>query len=519
MHGTPSQFARSLAILLALDAVMVLSMTPRLTLGQIDEGRLSAVSREMAQSGDLVTPRMGEIPFACYPPLPYWLMAASGGAFGWTEFAMRLPGALCGIGLVGVIAVLTRRFAGDRAGLLAALALATLPGFVVQEKMCRADVMTMFFATLAFDRFLAWAESPPEKRRRRDLLLMYLSVSLGVLSKGPIAIAMLGLGGLAWFILRKEWRLLGRMGLAWGIPLAAAIILPWYLLVYRAAGPGFLHENLLAENLQAFTEGYQQKQRWHFYLKHAPPILLPWLLALALSWKVRRAPGLRLALAWFAAVFLFVSISAAKRTSYVTYMDPPLAMAAGITLAAALREAPRALRGWLSAVAGLLLAAGGIFFFLPASRLTAERAQAVADLVPILAAVTGGAAILLAGVAWLRGPAPAIGLLAAVAAAGILLSGHLLEPRWDRERRDVKDFYLRVAATGSKVAILDTAQMDGAAHFYVGRPLPSLKAGRGYYIVTDEQRRDLLARGRRLSVLDSVRIADRSDTHFLQVIE
>jgi 4-amino-4-deoxy-L-arabinose transferase-like glycosyltransferase len=525
MHGTPSptegappsRFARSLAILLALDAVMVLSMTPRLTLWQIDEGRIAEVSREMALTGDLVTPRLGGIPFACYPPLPYWLMAASGGAFGWTEFAMRLPGALFGIGLVGVIAVLTRRFAGDRAGLLAGLVLATLPGFVVQEKMCRADVTTMFFATLAFERFLAWAESPPEQRRRRDLLLMYVSISLGVLAKGPIAIAMLGVGGLAWFILKKEWNLLGRMGFAWGIPLAAAIVVPWYILVYRTAGPDFLRENLLWENVRAFTDGYQQKQKWHFYLKHAPPVLLPWLLALALSWKVRRTPGLGLALAWFAGVFLFLSTSAAKRTSYVAYMDPPLAMAAGITLAAVLRDAPRLLKGWLSAMAGLLVAAGGVFALVPTSKWTAERMQAIADLLPLLGAATGGAALVLAGLTWLRGPGPALPVLAAVCAAGILVSGHLLEPRGEHDRLEARAFCRRVARAvppDTRIAVLDAGQVDGALHFYMGRPLPALSGEPGYYVVADWQRDLLRTRGRKFREIDAVR-----DTRFIQVTE
>jgi 4-amino-4-deoxy-L-arabinose transferase-like glycosyltransferase len=531
-EGPPSRFARTLAILLALDAMLVLSLTPRLTLWQIDEGRIAEVSREMALTGDFVTPRMGGIPFACYPPLAYWLMAASGSVFGWSEFAMRLPGALCGIGLVAVIAFLTRRAArqvagaseeaADRAGLLAGLVLATLPGFAMQEKMCRADVMTMFFATFAFERFLAWATSPPAERQRRDLLLMYLSVSLGVLAKGPIAIAMLGIAGLAWFIPRKEWRLLGRMGFGWGIPLGAAVIVPWYVLVYRSAGPAFLRENLLWENIRAFTDGYQQKHEWYYYLTHAPPVVLPWLLALVLSWKARRAPGMTLALAWFVGVFVFLSTSGAKRTSYVTYMDPPLAMAAGLTLAAGLQEAPRLLKGWLAAVAGLLVVAGGFLAIFPASKWTAERPHLIVDLLPMLGFVATGTALVLAGVTWFLGPGPALPALAAITAAGILISGLVFEPRWEYDGRDGKAFCRRIAEAvppDTTIAVLDTAQMDGAYHFYVGRPLPARKGDPGYYVVTDVQRDDLLRRGRKIREIDSLKDARSRQTHFLQVME
>ncbi|HXX92661.1 MAG TPA: glycosyltransferase family 39 protein [Planctomycetota bacterium] len=538
MQGTPAalespstRFGRSLAILLLLDTVLVLSLTSRVTLWQIDEGRISEVSREMALTGDPVTPRMGGIPFACYPPLAYWLMAVSGSLFGWNEFAMRLPAALCGVGLVAIVALLARRAslqgpdrspeAADRAGLWAGGILATIPGFVIQQKMCRADVMTLFFATFAFERFFAWATSPPEKRKRRDLCFMYLLVSVGVLAKGPLSIAMLGLAGLSWFIVSGQWRLLREMGFAWGIPLGAAIILPWYVLVYRSAGAKFLVENLLWENLRAFVDGYQQKQKWHFYLTHAPGVLVPWLLALGLAWKVRRTPGVALALSWFAADFLFLSASGAKRTSYVTYLEPPLAVASGLTLAACLQEAPILLKGWLFAVAGLLLVAGGILAFSPASKWTAERMQLIADLLPTLGTVLGGTAVLLAGVTWFFGPGPALPALAAITMGAILLYGHVFDPRWEYDGRSRTAFCQRARTSvppETAIAVLEGAQMDGAYHFYVGRPLPTRGGDPGYYIVTDFQRDLLVRRGRRIREIDSLKDPRGRWTYFLEVI-
>ena len=46
---------------------------------------------------DWLTPRIGGVTFPAYPPLAYWLLAASGSVFGFNEFAMRLPTALAGL--------------------------------------------------------------------------------------------------------------------------------------------------------------------------------------------------------------------------------------------------------------------------------------------------------------------------------------------------------------------------------------------------------------------------------------
>lgn len=521
--GAPSStFARNLGILLLLDATVVLAVLPRLTLWNIDEARISEVSREMALTGDFLTPRIGEVPFPCYPPLPYWLMAASGSVFGWNEFAMRLPNALAGIALVGVIGLLTRRLAGDRAGLAAAAVLATLPGFFVQEKMCRADVLTMFLAVLAFDRFVAWADSPPERRRTRDLLAMYVVISLGVLSKGPIAIAMLGLGGLAWFGCRSQWKLLARMGWGWGVPLAAAIIVPWYVLVHRQEPPPhtFLSLNLMGENLRALTDGFEQAQPWYFYLRIAPPLMLPWLLALAFSWKVRRARGLSLALLWLAASFAFLSIAGAKRPSYVTYMQPALAAAVGITLAALWHERPELARRGLWGVGGLLAAAGAaVLLVLPRLKL-AERIERVQDLFPAIAAALVGAGLAIALIAWRRGPVEGCVTLAGVVAVGLLVSGLFLEPRWEEPRRQGRDFCIRIRGKvpqGERLSVIGPDGLKGAFDFYYGTPMPRRSGEPGYYLLVELQRKRLEDAGKKIREIDALLDPDRQWTYLAQV--
>src|SRR5262245_18253012 len=115
---------------------------------------------------------------------------------------MRLPGALSGIELVALAAFMARRLAGPRAGLLSAAVLMTTPGFTSQEFICRGDVMLAFFSTLAFDRFLVVADGD---RRARHLILLYAAIALAILTKGPLGLAIPGLGVLVWFAIHRRW--------------------------------------------------------------------------------------------------------------------------------------------------------------------------------------------------------------------------------------------------------------------------------------------------------------------------
>ena len=65
-----------------------------------DEGRYSEISREMASTGDWVTPRLNGLKYFEKPPLQYWATALLFRAFGESEFVARLWVGLCGFATV-----------------------------------------------------------------------------------------------------------------------------------------------------------------------------------------------------------------------------------------------------------------------------------------------------------------------------------------------------------------------------------------------------------------------------------
>src|SRR5688572_16556410 len=94
-----------------------------------DEPRYASIGREMARSGDWVTPRLWGEPWFEKPPLLYWMIAAGyrSGLSG--EAAVRAPVALMSAGFLFLFFHRLRREFGEKAALYASAILATSAGW------------------------------------------------------------------------------------------------------------------------------------------------------------------------------------------------------------------------------------------------------------------------------------------------------------------------------------------------------------------------------------------------------
>ncbi|HEV3028337.1 MAG TPA: glycosyltransferase family 39 protein, partial [Planctomycetota bacterium] len=396
---------------------------------------------------------------------------------------------------------------GDDAGIAAALILATMPAYFLQSTVCRADVVTMLFATAAFERFIAWTEPEEQSgRRNRDLALLYFWTSLGILTKGPLTVAILGMGGLAWFLLRREWKLLIDMKLWIGIPAILLIVVPWYVAMYKINGWPFLRENLLFENLNAYRDGYQQRRPWYFYGTQLP-LLLPWFLALALAPSVRRAPGVALSLAWFGLVFLFFTLSSAKRVNYLTYITPALAMASATTLTQVWREKPVLARRCLVGFGGAVAAGGVLLSLLPPSLWTGAAILKVANLIPVLGGIAAGVALAVALVTSRFGFCWGFGTVTGSLAAAFIFYGAFLNARMNPEYREMADFCRRAASKippGETLYVPAEGGAEGFYHFYVGRSMPPRDGEPGLYFASQAQQEQFRKAGKPVEIIDTM---------------
>src|SRR5258706_2903174 len=150
-----------------------------------DEGRYSEISREMAASGDWVTPRLNGIKYFEKPPLQYWASAAAFKALGNGEFAARLYVGLAGLAAALMLGFTALRLGGSDFSLAAITALVSSPYFLWLAGIVTLDIGLTLWTTATFCAWLL-AESSREGSpgRLRWMLAAWAAMALAVLSKG-----------------------------------------------------------------------------------------------------------------------------------------------------------------------------------------------------------------------------------------------------------------------------------------------------------------------------------------------
>src|SRR5205085_7550561 len=108
-------------------------------------------------SGGWVVPTLNGAPLLGKPPFEYWANAAAFAALGVSDAVARVPHLLAGALVLLVVAIGARRLTpagegpeGGRArGLLAVIALSTMPGFLIQAYTVSTDIWLVLFTTIA----------------------------------------------------------------------------------------------------------------------------------------------------------------------------------------------------------------------------------------------------------------------------------------------------------------------------------------------------------------------------------
>ncbi len=185
-------------------------------------------AREMLVRHDWVTLYANGIRYLEKAPLMYWGMATSFELFGVSEWTARLPIAIAMLGLLLAAYVLAKRVYAAKAGLYAAVILATGFGPYIFTRITLPDVLVALWLTLAVHFFLRTLdEHPPSCAACWGL---GAACALNVLSKGLIGIvfpaAIIGV----YLLLTRNLKHLVRMRLASSAIVFLAIAAPWHIL-------------------------------------------------------------------------------------------------------------------------------------------------------------------------------------------------------------------------------------------------------------------------------------------------
>jgi 4-amino-4-deoxy-L-arabinose transferase-like glycosyltransferase len=309
-----------------------------------DEPRYAWIARDMAETGDWVTPRLYGRPWFEKPPLLYWVGAIFFKIMpSQPEIAARLPSAICA--LLGTLALawLAWRTYGEQCARWLLLLLPTSVGMIGFSHACATDMPFAGMLTIALvcaaiilglvppnDDTPILPRSPWLAR-----LLFGFFLGLAVLGKGPAALILTGGAVFLWALFSKRWRDALRLLHPAAIATFCVTALPWYILCARR-NPDFFRVFIIEHNFKRYlTPEFQHIQPLWFYVPVVLIAFLPWTFLLLASgiaslrqlWRNRKVAAVScILLTWSVFCLLFFSASKSKLPGYILPAIPAMAL-------------------------------------------------------------------------------------------------------------------------------------------------------------------------------------------------
>jgi 4-amino-4-deoxy-L-arabinose transferase-like glycosyltransferase len=378
---TFSSAARLVWIILVLASLYICYFRNLGVVGLVgpDEPRYAWIAREIAESGDWVTPRLYGKPWFEKPALYYWGAAASFRLLGVSEVAARLPSAICALLATLAMAWLGWKFFGAEEARWVLLLLPTAAGMLGFSHAAATDMPFSGMLTVA----MVFAAVIVGLTRNADFAIvprtLWLALAafgfflgLAMLAKGPAALILSGGGVLLWAAITKRWSDALRCLHPVAVATFLATGLPWYVLCARR-NPDFVRVFLIEHNFKRFlTPEFQHIQPFWYYIPIVLVAFLPWSLALItgiglgfarIAKSHRFSASTLFLLSWALFCLLFFSLSKSKLPGYILPAVPAIGLLlarAYVQLAgdkAALIRCVQFIGGGLGVLGALVLAA------------------------------------------------------------------------------------------------------------------------------------------------------------------
>jgi len=164
-----------------------------------DEINFAECAREMIATGNYFSVQINFQPFWEKPPLFIWMQALSMNSFGINEFSARLPNAICGIITLLVLFNIGKKLYDVKFGLLWVLVYAGsfLPHFYFKSGIIDPWFNLFIFCGIYY--FILFGV----KKNVSFLVVSALFIGLAVLTKGPVAVLIVGLCVAAYWAINR----------------------------------------------------------------------------------------------------------------------------------------------------------------------------------------------------------------------------------------------------------------------------------------------------------------------------
>ena len=395
------------------------------------EPRYGEIARVMFNKGEWIVPTINGDLYTDKPILYFWIILIASKIFGGvSEWTVRLPAALGGVGFVVTTYLMGRDFFSARVGFYGAIILATSVRVIWESRWAHIDMLFcfLFMLTIYFG-----ARSLFRKGNPYEILLAYAFMALATLAKGLIGVVLPGILFVAFVLAERDWRLIAAAKLPLGIPIFLLVAAPWFYLVHQATDGKWLSDFIYIHHLRRYTVRAGHRQPFYYYFMTLPGDFLPWTIFLApalLAYRsYRRAwadPVVRFVFLWFFVVFVFFDLSSSKRELYLLPLLPTLALFVGNYLdALATNKLPQdSLLRWVATVCFAIVGLSGMALPIAAWLLRPDALQSILATSVVLAA--GG--ICAALFVWRRQPLRVFACVTALMVAAVLSATYWIFP-------------------------------------------------------------------------------------------
>jgi len=453
-----------------------------------DEAHYAELTREMLRSHSWLVPLLDGKPFIDKPVLFHWLQGASVALLGESELAARLPSAIAALALFAITRWVGIALLGVEAGEWGAIMFATIPATFALSSIGLFD---MVFSTFLFGALGCLLVAATRQRPRLEFA-GYALLTLAVMTKGPVALLLVGLFcGTAWLLGGKMRASMRSLHWPAGLVMSAIAASPWFIWMDVRFGSDFVQGYILAGNLFYFTQPtiFSGRAISHtYYVRAFAGAFFPWSEILVgrgvdLLRRVRAGAESctteeKLLWLWSAIIIGFFSAARFKLDHYIFPAAPACCLiAARAWNDATLDEG----RQWLATrisvfvVAGILLVAGSfgsVYLF----ELNLEL-PAAAVLFPIVLAA-GGIALLTtaARAGWRVPPTPIVPVITLLAAYLLIVTFGYPALEQTRPTALVARTLRQMTPADTPVGIYRLEQWRASLRYYAERPVAKLSS-------------------------------------------
>lgn len=315
-----------------------------------DEARFVQATKQMMETGNFIDIHFQDAPRYKKPIGVYWLQAATLKIFSLplgSIWAYRIPSTVAALLAVLGVFLLGYSLVSSGTGLMAATILASTSILMVEAHLAKADASLLATIVGALGSLTYLMVMPESKKNAKNntaiIVLMWVSLALGTLIKGPVAPGVFTLTLLGHIFCQRSLAPLYRIRPIMGILLMLTIIAPWFLAIQSSTHGSFLREAWYGDIMPKFLGVHES--HWGppgYYLLTSLLTFWPWTPLLAVSipwlWKHRNDPLTQALLCWIVPSWIVLEITPTKLPHYTLPLFPPLALASALAISSPVPE-------------------------------------------------------------------------------------------------------------------------------------------------------------------------------------